>query len=560
MIAAHRWCCVLVLAVVTLTGSAISERERNFPDLYQFPYHGLGDPLLSFHSPFEPDDDGDPVAGWVQLGSAMVTSNPSGREIVRLTTTAQANQGLFYAYTRTRTSDFNGWFDVQINTAPDSHEPADGMALFFTSNRPVVGSAMGMSHTQPALGLVIDTFSNSRTRMTPYLYAYVSDGHRSWNPDTDGADTELTKGCHIELNKHTRIYVRFVDRKLDVGVSYTPHVPDRWHSCFTVDHVDLPFNDGGYLAFAGETGHFFAAHDVLGASFVAEHAHNRRPEEETYSRDSREAHERLERERREREERERREHEHHEYNEYHNRAAAEQREREERERREREERERREREHHEYIEHHDYNDYHSRAATEQREREERERREREERERRDRGNPHAGSEASISLAKNLDKQVADVFESLSEHMRGYSDRDAEDTRQRLNGVRDMTSHILHEVSRQRSELQKVISSLTHLKETASGLSYETGKFRTHLQSMQKSMKVLRDRTRDFSSSNSAILGHLETQPHVLASKSGAKKGDSAFYILFGVLQVMLVAIVVFSNKIAMASRKGGRMV
>ncbi len=527
---------IATLAAVLVT--ATTERERNFPDLYKFPYYGLGDPLLSFHSPFEPDEDGDPVSGWVQLGSAMVTSNPSGREIVRLTTTAQANQGLFYAYTKTRSPDFNGWFDIQINTAPDSHEPADGMALFFTPSRPVVGSAMGMSHTQPVLGLVIDTFSNSRTRMTPYLYAYVSDGHRPWNPDTDGADTELTKGCNIDLNKHVRIFVRFVDKKLDVGVSYTPHAPDRWHSCFTVDHVNLPFSDGGYLAFAGETGHFFASHDVLGASFVAEHAQNRRPEEDAYSRDRREAHERLERERREREERERHEREqHHDY-----------------------------REHHDYYDHHDY---HERTVTEQREREDRERREREERERRereererrerDRGHPHANTEASISLAKNLDMQVADVFESLSQHMRGYSDRDAEDTRQRLNGVRDMTSHILHEVSRQRSELQTITSSLTHLKETATGLSYETSKFRTHLHSMQQSVRALRERTKEFSSSNSMILGHIEQQPfHASAAKG--KKGDSAFFILFGVLQVMIVAIAVVTNKMSTASRKMGRMV
>ncbi len=512
--------CMLLLftTLIAVFVSATSERERNFPDLYKFPYQGQGDRLLSFHSPFEPDEDGDPVAGWVQLGSTIVTSNPSGREIVRLTTTAQANQGLFYAYTKTKTPDFNGWFDVQINTSPDSHEPADGMALFFTPSRPVVGSAMGMSHTQPALGLVIDTFSNSRTRMTPYIYAYVADGHKPWNPDTDGADTELTRGCNIEVNKHVRIFVRFVDRKLEVGVSYNPHSKDQWHSCFSVDHVNLPFSEGGFLAFAGETGHFFAAHDVLGASFVADHVHARQFDE----------------------------HEHLEY---------ERREREERERREREDRERREREHREY---------HERSGTEQREREEREekeRREREERERKDRerGNPHAPTAGTVSLAKALDTQVADIFESLSDHMRGYSDRDADETRQRLNAVRDMTSHILHEVSRQRSELQTIISSLSHLKEVASGLSYETSKFRTHLRSMQKSIRSLRDRTRAISGSSSAIKEHIEQHPHDVISKSGKSLG-SGFVFLFVLSQVMMLGIIVFWSKMAAASRKAGRMV
>lgn len=495
--------------------TATTERERNFPDLYKYPLHGRGDPLLSFHHPFEPDEDGDPVSGWVQLGSTMVTSNPHGREIIRLTTTAQANQGLFYAYTKTRTNDFNGWFDLQIDTSPDSHEPADGMGLFFTSQRPVIGSAMGMSHTIPGLGLIIDTFSNSRTRMTPYLYAYVSDGNRAWNPDTDGADTELTKGCHLELNKPIRIFVKFVDGKLDVGVSFTPHSPEHWHSCFSVDHVHLPFNDGGYLTFAGETGHFFAAHDILSASFVAEHAHNKRPDE--YARE-------LE-ERRKREQEAASAHDHyHHYQE--------------------QDRQKRENDHYE-----------------RREREDRERREREEKERRDRERHerHAtGGSGKETMAENLDRQVSDVFASISDHMRGFNSKDAEDTKQRLDGVREMTAHILKEVGRQRNEVKHVVDTMASLKEASNSMAYATGKFKSSLSSMHKSVETLRERTNDMADTHMELQEKMDHH-HDTITRNGGGDGHG-FFILFFTLQIIIAAVFVVSNKMVSANRKMGRMV
>lgn len=492
--------------------SATTERERNFPNLYKFPLHGRGDPILSFHHPFEPDEDGDPVSGWVQLGSTMVTSNPHGRELIRLTTTAQANQGLFYAYTKTRTNDFNGWFDIQIDTSPDSHEPADGMGLFFTSQRPVIGSAMGMSHTIPGLGLIIDTFSNSRTRMTPYLYAYVSDGNRNWNPDTDGADTELTKGCHLELNKAIRIFVKFVDGKLDVGVSFTPHSPDHWHSCFTVDHVHLPFNDGGYLTFAGETGHFFAAHDILSASFVAEHAHNRRPDDDYYTR---EAEKRKEEQRRKEEEA----HNHH----------------------------------HQASQHDHYHHY----EREEKERLERERldRERHDRERHDRHSAGSTGTGKETMAENLDRQVSDVFASISDHMRGFNSKDAEDTKQRLDGVREMTAHILKEVGRQRTEVKNVVDTMSNLKEASNSMAYATGKFKSSLSSMHKSVETLRERTNDMADTHMELQEKIDHHHETITSGGG-----HGFIILFCTLQIIMVAALVVSNKMVSTNRKMGRMV
>ncbi len=525
---------VVVLLLIAISGSFITngadastrqERERSLPDLFQFPYMGHGDHILSFHQPYQPDEDGDPVNGWVQLGSSTVTSDAQGRDIVRLTTTAQANQGLLYAYTRTHSNNFNGWFDIQITTSPESHEAADGMALFFSNNRPIIGSAMGISHTLAGLGIVIDTFSNSRTRQVPYMYAYISDGRKEWNPDTDGADTQITNGCHLELNKPMRIFVQYIDEKLTVGVSLTPHTPNHWHLCFKADNVKLPFSDGGYLAFSGETGHFFAAHEVHAASFVAERPPNH------FNGD-------LERQKKERE-------------------MMEQHQMEERRRqqdRERYERERREREEREY-----------------RERMEREHRERDTQSQgyRQDSHPNYGSsdgqrmagEASRSLSGSLDKQVADVFNSLSDHMRGYNDHDAEDTKQRLSGVRDMTSHVLHEIGRQRDELKEAVETLNHLKSSAGDLQYTTSRFTSHVKAMQSSVRALRTRTKEIHRTHDDIQDNIDHHQESLAALAEKKGGaDSSFLILFGVLQCFLVVAAFMVNKLSASSRKMGRMV
>lgn len=522
--------CAVLLCLWPHTARAMTERERHFPDLYKFPYRGRGDSLFSFHQPYEPDEDGDPVSGWVQLGTTMITSDQHGRDIVRLTATAQANQGILYAYTRTGTNEFNGYFDVQINTSPESHEAADGMALFFTGSRPIVGSAMGMSHTLPGLGLVIDTFSNSRTRMVPYLYAYIQDGHREWNPDTDGGDTELTKGCQLELNKPMRIFVKLVEGKLDVGVSLTPHSQEHWHKCFSVDNVRLPFKDGGYLAFAGETGHFYAAHEVHTASFLAvrpPHHHADTPtdyERERKEREDRERREHHERERADREHRERIDREHLD------------RERSDRERLDREQRERYERENHDYKSHHEQQQAPNTARS--------------------------SSDATVALAGNLDRQVHDVFSSLTEHMRGYNDRDAEDTRQRLNGVRDMTAHMLQEVNRQRADLVKVVDSLSKLKKNAGDLAYSTTRFTSNVKSMQASIKALRSRTKEIHKTHEDIQENIEHHHDSLLELTRTKKSgsDSGFLILFGVLQLLLIAGALAFNKLSSGSRKMGRMV
>lgn len=264
--------CFLALQPVDAWGGGVTQPPGGAPhaakphartDLVDFPYSGYGDEAFSFHTPFTPSAVS-PVANWRQEGAALVTTADT-RDIVRLTNSAQGLQGVFRNEIKTRSADFNGYFDVFLGSHPNSVEPADGMGFLFGDRSPGIGSAMGIDHTARGLGLIIDTFSNSRKQHVPYLYAYISDGGRIWNPDSDGADVQLTRGCNVQMNVPVRVFVQLVDLNLKVAVSID-HQPVK--TCFQYNNVPLPFGGGGYFSFSAETGHYFGYHDLLSSAFV----------------------------------------------------------------------------------------------------------------------------------------------------------------------------------------------------------------------------------------------------------------------------------------------------
>jgi hypothetical protein len=252
-------------AADTPGGPPRSTQEHSRPELTSFPYMGRGDFHHSFAHPYVPSADS-PIANWNQIGSAVITS-VGGRDVVRLVNGAQGLQGMLMSTMHTETNNFNGYFDVKITTHPASAEAADGMGFFFADSMNGKGSAMGMDERFRGLGIIIDTFANSRLVKVPYMYSYVSNGDKPWDAGTDGKDMQLTAGCKLPLNTPIRVFVQLLDSNLHVAVSLNRD-HHSWHTCFRYNNVPMPFKDGGFMSFAGETGHFYASHDVLDAAFV----------------------------------------------------------------------------------------------------------------------------------------------------------------------------------------------------------------------------------------------------------------------------------------------------
>lgn len=554
----------LLLFFLLSLAAALSrhDREERHPDVFQFPYLGRGDADHSFMHPYMPSAAGDPVNAWYQVGTATVSRSRSGRDVVRLTSASQANQGLLYNAIRMESNNFNGYIDVQMDSARESHESADGMGLFFTRERPTIGSAMGISHTYQGLGIIIDTFSNSRTRRVPYVYAYVSDGKKEWNPDTDGSDTELTRGCQIEMNTPVRLYVQYVDEELHIGVAMNPRNPHRWHTCFKASGVRLPFTGGGYLAFAGETGHFFAVHEVHDAVFVDESEHgghyhhpselerndysagvSHRHNDEHYEHDQ--DHYNHHDDHGSHHDHEQHEKYHDDHSHYHGDRDSHH-------------------DHEQHDEHHDdHSDYHDdRHDTSHKEPPQSQHRDSRASTSDDRGDPntrvHAGKTASESLSGSLDLQVFDVFNTISSDIRNLGGANSKETQLRLDGVRDVTKHLVAEMEKQKADLSGVISTLRHLKETSGQLTYSSDRFKQQLRTLHGTLKDLHEKTEVVADSHDDLHSDLQTH-HKKMLKAEASKGNGML-IMFLVVQLLLVAGLVAMSKLNMSSRKAGRMV
>lgn len=249
---------------------AVDNGEYGRAELSHFPFNGLGDAVHSFHHPFVPSSN-DAISHWRQAGTATAATSHDGRDIVKLTPPSQGSQGLIYNLAHTGTNNFNGFVDIKIETSPQSRTAADGMGIFFSKSLPKHGSAMGMHDRFTGLGIIIDTYANTKKRKMPYMYAYVSDGTKDWNPDGDGTDSEVAPGCTLELDKVVRVYIRYVHETLHVAYSLTQgHEQNEWHTCFVKENLKLPFQGGGYFAVAGETGYYFSVHEVYSAQFVVD--------------------------------------------------------------------------------------------------------------------------------------------------------------------------------------------------------------------------------------------------------------------------------------------------
>lgn len=235
-----------------------------------FPLVGRGDYWHSFGHPFESSTE-EPLMHWEVKGGTILTSHPdTGRDVVRLTPALQGRAGILYNTVHADSNDFNGYVDFEIKTAPASREAADGFAFWLLRDVPDVGPSMGISNKFMGLGVVVDTFANSRSSRTPYVYAYVNDGTVGWDASTDGKTTQLTQGCHVEINKPTRMYVSLQGEVLRVALS-TAHGFNHRYDCFTATGVRLGFTGNGVFAVSAETGHYFATHDVMGVQMVAGH-------------------------------------------------------------------------------------------------------------------------------------------------------------------------------------------------------------------------------------------------------------------------------------------------
>lgn len=158
--------------------------------------------------------------------------------------------------------------EVEFQISGKNQLYGDGLAMWITKQRGQQGSVFGAADRFEGLGIFVDTYKNNRPGVVfPYVMAMYGDGHRSYNKNDDGKETELA-GCSARGIRHasvpTKMRLTYIqDKQLKLDLQYKEE--DEWTSCFEVDNPPQIPNIA-YLGFSAETGELSDNHDIISVS------------------------------------------------------------------------------------------------------------------------------------------------------------------------------------------------------------------------------------------------------------------------------------------------------
>lgn len=98
---------------------------------------------------------------------------------------------------------------------------ADGLALWFTSNRNPEGPVFGSADNWHGLAIFFDSFDNDNKGNNPYIMAMVNDGTKSYDHQADGSHQQLG-GCLRDFRNKpfpTRARIEYYKNVLQVRIT-----------------------------------------------------------------------------------------------------------------------------------------------------------------------------------------------------------------------------------------------------------------------------------------------------------------------------------------------------
>ncbi|KAG9307331.1 hypothetical protein G9A89_017159 [Geosiphon pyriformis] len=214
---------------------------------------------LRTHSIYMPYIDQDLQNRWFDFGADTVINT---NKYIRLTHDRPSQTG--WLWSRLPLTATN--WQVEIEFKIDGANPnlfGDGLAIWFTKQRANPGPVFGFQDNFEGLGIIIDTYANSRQHHSfPYIMAMLGDGKTSYDHDNDGKSNELA-GCEADVRSKTiptkaRI-TYYKENYLELKLQYKAW--DQWESCFTLPNVTLP--NIVYLGFTALTGEVSDNHDII---------------------------------------------------------------------------------------------------------------------------------------------------------------------------------------------------------------------------------------------------------------------------------------------------------
>lgn len=211
---------------------------------------------LSFKGPYLVLSNGT-VPFWQHHGSAIASD-----ESVRITPSLKSKKGSIWS---NELSQFENWeVEVTFRISGRGRIGADGLAVWFTTEKGEEGEVFGSKDKWNGLGVFFDSFDNDSKHNNPFIMAMLNDGTRMYDHEADGSNQQLG-GCLRDFRNRphpNRVKIQYYKKILSVFFNNGLNEDaDNYDLCFKVDSIDLSRH--GYFGVSAATGGLADDHDVL---------------------------------------------------------------------------------------------------------------------------------------------------------------------------------------------------------------------------------------------------------------------------------------------------------
>nr|BAB20045.1 putative mannose-specific lectin [Polyandrocarpa misakiensis] len=196
------------------------------------------------------------VPFWTLLGDTV-----AGDDQIRLVPSIRDKKGL--AQSHYPFPHQNWEVEVHIRVEGRGKVGADGLAIWYTSAPPELGSVFGSNNHWTGLGVLLDSFDNDSKLDNPLISVVYNDGTMEFQHGNDGIN-QYSGSCRFDFrNKPYPVRIKLTYYQEVLTVSYTSgNLPgDDFVTCTTVENIVIPPNY--YFGVSAATGGLADDHDVL---------------------------------------------------------------------------------------------------------------------------------------------------------------------------------------------------------------------------------------------------------------------------------------------------------
>jgi len=193
---------------------------------------------------------------WEYSGSALASPDQ-----VRITPSLRSKKGALWTKASTT---FEFWeVEVALRVSGRGRIGADGVALWYTSERGKEGDVYGSSDEWKGVGVFFDSFDNDGLQNNPYIMVVLNDGTKKFHHQTDGRDQQIA-GCLKDFRNKpfpVKAKLEYVKNVLTLSISNGLTKEDNYEICVRAENIFLPQN--GFFGMSAATGGLADDHDVL---------------------------------------------------------------------------------------------------------------------------------------------------------------------------------------------------------------------------------------------------------------------------------------------------------